>query len=500
MPKRILIVESDPDQSLEMRAALEGRGFAVEETPHGKTAVDLVRESRPNLVILSVELAAGQSGYLICGKIKKDEELKSIPVVIVGNADGFVQHSKLKTRADEYVPKPVDADALVERVAGQIGWPEPDAGEEHSLGLDDVVEDGAVGPSEEITLEEATIEGDPDLDMLDSAFEGMTVASEQAAPQPEEGVEELVELAPEEPVLEGESFVDAQDASAAEDRAAQGSSEDDSADDREAGRSDGSQPARSGPTGSALEVRALRAQLNSLKKSLSEAQSRQNDAEEKVRELEAQLESRVAELEAIVSTSGKGDKEFFALREALNKKEKDILLLTTKIKDRESEMVELRDHEVQLEQKVSEAAVELARRDAQLKALTGRTDNFAVDRKKLQEELNEARNRLQASESEAEEMRSMISQMESNANQGQDEVQQLRSQLDELQRDTESQVKRIQEMEELAGKHEERINKLYQRIKSDEKIREKTKKALSIALHLLEEQSAIDEEDEPAAA
>lgn len=507
MSKRILIVESDPEQCREMRTALEAKGFAVEETPNGKKAVDLVRETRPNLVMLSVELSAGQSGYIICGKIKKDDELKSIPVVIVGNPDGFVQHSKLKTHADEYVPKPIDAEVLGERVAAQIGWPEADADVNDSLTAEDVVDDGAAsaGPVEEITLEEATIQGDPDLDMLDSAFEGLAADSGQPAFS-EDAVEAPPDGTAEEPVLEAERFADAQAISEDADRALEGLSGGESSDRAPARRSD-SQSAAAAPVGSSLEVRALRAQLSSLKKTLSEAQSRQNDAEDRVRELEAQLESRGAELEAIASTGGKGDKDFFALREALNKKEKDILLLTTELKDKETETVELRDHEVQLEQQVSEAAVELARREAQIKALTGRTDNFATDRKKLQEELNDARNRLQASESEAEEMRSIIAQLEATAQQAQAEVQQLRGQVDELQlsleaaqRDGESQAKRIQDMEELATKHEERITKLYQRIKGEEKVRDKTKKALSIALHLLEEQTGTDEEDEPAAA
>ena len=61
--------------------------------------------------------------------------------------------------------------------------------------------------------------------------------------------------------------------------------------------------------------------------------------------------------------------------------------------------------------------------------------------------------------------------------------------------------KKISELEETAAKHDERVTKLYGRIKGDEKVREKTKKALSIALQLLEEQpAAADGDDEEAVA
>src|SRR3954464_15952969 len=124
MSKRILIVESDGGVSSAMRSSLEGRGFSVEETTDGKGAVERVRGDRPDLVLLAVDLSAGQNGYLICGKLKKDDELKAIPVVIIGNPDGFAQHKKLKTRADESLAKPVEGSALIDRVGALIGLPE----------------------------------------------------------------------------------------------------------------------------------------------------------------------------------------------------------------------------------------------------------------------------------------------------------------------------------------------------------------------------------------
>jgi hypothetical protein len=57
----------------------------------------------------------------------------------------------------------------------------------------------------------------------------------------------------------------------------------------------------------------------------------------------------------------------------------------------------------------------------------------------------------------------------------------------------------LQEVEEQANRQEERLSKLFQRIKGQDKVRDKTKKALSIALQLLEEQAAADEDGTAAA-
>src|SRR5258706_14454699 len=128
MSKNILIVESDAGLSRSMREALTSKGFNVEETSDGKGCVELVRKGKPALVVLAVDLSAGQNGYIICGKLKGDEELRQIPVVIIGNPDGFAQHRKLKTKkADDSLAKPFDGSKIVEVVGTLIGLPEPPA-------------------------------------------------------------------------------------------------------------------------------------------------------------------------------------------------------------------------------------------------------------------------------------------------------------------------------------------------------------------------------------
>ncbi|WP_147444852.1 AAA family ATPase [Corallococcus sp. CA053C] len=188
MSKRILIVESDATLSATLQQALEARGFTAQTTGDGKGSVELIRRERPELVVLAVDLSAGQNGYLICGKLKKDDELKTVPIVIIGSPDGFAAHSKLKARADEYVAKPVDTDTLVDRVGGLIGFPELPASDEvvdDSLTLDSLGEESSPDFGEEIAVdtgEEPAVPGE-DLDMLDEAFSDM---SEPITGTPEE--------------------------------------------------------------------------------------------------------------------------------------------------------------------------------------------------------------------------------------------------------------------------------------------------------------------------
>lgn len=114
MPGRVLIVEGDEAVSTPLREALEAHGFTAGTVVDPRECVERVRQERPALVVLRVELPGGHNGYLLCGKLKKDEELGNIPIVIIGNPDGFAQHRKLKAHADEYVAYPAEAQKVVE--------------------------------------------------------------------------------------------------------------------------------------------------------------------------------------------------------------------------------------------------------------------------------------------------------------------------------------------------------------------------------------------------
>src|SRR4029453_7469631 len=145
----VLIVEGDTALSSRLRSALQQRGHTVEETTDGRGVMDVVRRRPPGVVVLAVELPGGQNGYLLVGKLKKDDALKSIPVIIVGNPEGFEAHARLKNRADEYLPKPLDIPRAVSAVARLSG-----SSEETPLVLE----------------EEATGTGDPDLDLIAAPF------------------------------------------------------------------------------------------------------------------------------------------------------------------------------------------------------------------------------------------------------------------------------------------------------------------------------------------
>jgi threonine synthase len=81
--KRIAIIEDNPDAARLIRRILQAQGdFLIEEANNGLEGLELIRQSRPNLVVLDLMLP-GLDGFGVVDAMKADDELKNIPVIVV---------------------------------------------------------------------------------------------------------------------------------------------------------------------------------------------------------------------------------------------------------------------------------------------------------------------------------------------------------------------------------------------------------------------------------
>lgn len=102
---KILIVEDDPFLEKAYRIKFEQEGFQVVMAPNGALALDLAKKETPLLVILDLMLPK-MNGFDVLEKIKKDEDLKGIPVIILSVLGQKVDKEKAKELgASEYLVK-----------------------------------------------------------------------------------------------------------------------------------------------------------------------------------------------------------------------------------------------------------------------------------------------------------------------------------------------------------------------------------------------------------
>jgi two-component system cell cycle response regulator len=117
---RILIVDDHEDNVEVIRARLEARGYRIESAADGEEALERVRCSPPDLILLDVMMPR-IDGMEVARRIKADESLPFIPIIMQTALD-TVQHKVegLDAGADDYVTKPINFAELEARVKSML--------------------------------------------------------------------------------------------------------------------------------------------------------------------------------------------------------------------------------------------------------------------------------------------------------------------------------------------------------------------------------------------
>jgi len=91
-------------------------GYIIDTAKNAQEALEKVRRTLPDLVILDVVMPGGD-GFTVCREIKEEPKTRDIPVIIVtALADKDSLLNGLKAGADEFLNKPVDPTELILRV------------------------------------------------------------------------------------------------------------------------------------------------------------------------------------------------------------------------------------------------------------------------------------------------------------------------------------------------------------------------------------------------
>jgi len=121
----ILVVDDDTDLVEALSMKLESENFAVAKAYDGVEGFEKIKQQRPDLVILDVMMPR-KDGYQLCDELKNDDAYKGIPVVLLTavadavNSTNYTHMGGKTTLADDFVPKPIDLDKLMEIVKGNL--------------------------------------------------------------------------------------------------------------------------------------------------------------------------------------------------------------------------------------------------------------------------------------------------------------------------------------------------------------------------------------------
>ena len=114
---KILIVEDDKGLVALLQTILEKEGHLTMSASCGKTALDWINNSKPDLALLDVGLP-DMSGLEICKKIKGEYATRKIPIIILtGFADNQTKiEANLSAKADLFLNKPIENKDIISAI------------------------------------------------------------------------------------------------------------------------------------------------------------------------------------------------------------------------------------------------------------------------------------------------------------------------------------------------------------------------------------------------
>lgn len=140
MKPLVAIVEDEESIVTLVRYNLERHGFRVEAAADGEAGFAMIRDEKPDLVIIDWMLPY-VSGIELCRRLRRRADTRRVPIIMLtAKGEEADRIRGLESGADDYVTKPFSADELAARVRAVLRRANP-APEEDILRFDDIALD-----------------------------------------------------------------------------------------------------------------------------------------------------------------------------------------------------------------------------------------------------------------------------------------------------------------------------------------------------------------------
>lgn len=113
----ILIVDDEDMIRSLLRLTLVRAGYNVTEAETGEEGISIVREQKPDLVLLDV-MMPGMDGFAVCEQIRQDPDVGDMPIIMLSaRKDSRSRQESRRVGATGYLTKPWVTDDLLWHVS-----------------------------------------------------------------------------------------------------------------------------------------------------------------------------------------------------------------------------------------------------------------------------------------------------------------------------------------------------------------------------------------------
>jgi CheY-like chemotaxis protein len=112
----VLVIEDNEQNLYLIRFLLEKNGFNVIEATDGKKGVEMANQTKPDLILLDIQLPK-MDGYAVARELRKNGELAGTSIVAVTSYAMVGDRERvLAAGADDYIEKPIDPDTFIAKI------------------------------------------------------------------------------------------------------------------------------------------------------------------------------------------------------------------------------------------------------------------------------------------------------------------------------------------------------------------------------------------------
>lgn len=117
--KTIMVVDDEPDIVYLVSKMLEKEGYNVVKARNGDDALEKMKKTKPDLVLLDV-MMPGMNGWEVSKKMKAHPEYKSIPIAMltVKSSPDDMEKSFSYAHCDAHIAKPL----IKEKMLNTVKW------------------------------------------------------------------------------------------------------------------------------------------------------------------------------------------------------------------------------------------------------------------------------------------------------------------------------------------------------------------------------------------
>lgn len=121
MAKKILIADDEPNIVISLEFLMQHNGYQVKSAPDGETALRLLAEFKPDLIMLDIMLPL-RNGFAVCQRIRENPDWSDMKIVMLTAKGREVEMAKgLALGADVYITKPFATKDLLANVQRLLG-------------------------------------------------------------------------------------------------------------------------------------------------------------------------------------------------------------------------------------------------------------------------------------------------------------------------------------------------------------------------------------------